>query len=234
LRLARRALSRRVLLVCIASLTSAFALLDSPLRAQAQVEEGGLQGFTPLDVARLRFATSVAIDPTGRSIASTLYVPREPRKEPSGPGRSELWVVLPNGEPRPFVTGAGEVGRVAWTPDGRGISFLAKRNGDKARSLYVIAADGGEARRVLALDTAIQDYSWSPDGRRVAIISSEEKPKEEKELAEKGFNQKVYEEDFTQVRVWIAEVSDPFFPAENGGESANPRKLELEGAPSEI
>src|SRR5690606_4231117 len=30
------------------------------------------------------------------------------------------------------------------------------------------------------------------------------------------------------------EVSDPFFPAENGGESANPRKLELEGAPSEI
>src|SRR5690554_962323 len=92
LRLARRALSRRVLLVCIASLTSAFALLDSPLRAQAQVEEGGLQGFTPLDVARLRFATSVAIDPTGRSIAYTLYVPREPGKEPSGPGRSELWV----------------------------------------------------------------------------------------------------------------------------------------------
>ncbi|HUP64967.1 MAG TPA: protein kinase, partial [Thermoanaerobaculia bacterium] len=54
----------------------------------------------------------------------------------------------------------------AWSPDGREIAYATTRMG--SRDLWVIAAAGGEPRR-LARDTSF-DYhpSWSPDGKWIA------------------------------------------------------------------
>ena len=61
------------------------------------------------------------------------------------------------------------VSAVQWKPDGKSVSFLAKRGKDKTKSLYVIPVNGGEGRNVLTFDTDISEYSWSPDGSRLAF-----------------------------------------------------------------
>ncbi len=181
--------------------------------------------MTPSHVAKLKGVTSAAISPDGQHVAYVLSVPRIPNEGDNGAAWAELHVVDRQGSTRSFVSGEVNVGSVAWTPDGRGISYLAKRGEDKNRSLYVIAVDGGESRRVLEHETAISDYSWNPDGTRVAFLAPDKKDADEEKLEKKGFDAEVYEEELTYTRVWIAEPGNPDW---------KPRQLELDGNASEM
>jgi dipeptidyl aminopeptidase/acylaminoacyl peptidase len=185
--------------------------------------------FTPQHVARLRSVTAAAVSPDGGRVAYVLGVPREPFKDDDGPAWAELHVVTSDGASRPFVSGPVNVSAVDWRPDGKEISFLAKRGKDEHASLYAIAADGGEARRVVGHKADITAYSWSPDGTQVAFLAVEPATKEKKELKDKGFSQQIYEEDWQFVRVWIAAAQTP-----SGAPAAEPRKLELAGSASEL
>lgn len=200
---------------------SAFLLLILQ-PAPAAAEQGVL---TPHQVALIRTVGDAVTAPDGGLIAYTLSVPRTPMVDEDGPSWTELHVALPDGTTRPFVAGKVNVSRVAWTPDGRAVSFLAKRDADRTTSLYLLPADGGEARRVLQFGTDISGYTWSPDGSQVAFLASEPLPEARGKLREKGFNQEVYEEDVPFVRVWIASINDS---------SVKPRKLQLEGSASEL
>jgi dipeptidyl aminopeptidase/acylaminoacyl peptidase len=184
-------------------LVIAFAVL-SALPAQA-----GEQLFTPDHIAQLRDVAEVAISPDGTRLGYVLRVPRRPGKDADGPTWAELHVVDVDGTSRPFVTGEVEVSKVAWTPEGKAISFLAKREGDDYKALYMIPADGGESRRLIDHLADIKEYSWSPDGKRVAFLAEEAESEEKKALKEKGFKQEVFEEDWKPVRVWLASLDDP-------------------------
>jgi dipeptidyl aminopeptidase/acylaminoacyl peptidase len=190
-------------------------LLTPPLPAQAA-------GLSPEDVAKLRAVGDAVVSPDGAYIAYTLAVPRVPFVDDDGPAWTELHLAGPDGRGRPFITGKVNVGGVAWRPDGSGVSFLAKRDGDEHRSLYVIPKDGGEARRVLSHETDIGDYDWSPDGVWVAFVADEKEPKEKKELAKKGFDQEIYEEELPFSRLYLARPES----------EEEPRELALDGSAS--
>src|SRR5262249_29305122 len=112
--------------------------------------------FTHELVARLRSVTSAMLAPDGRRAAYVLAVPREVGVEEDGPSWAELHVVdVESGKSRAYVAGPVNVSNVAWTRDGHDLAFLAKRAGDAETALYLIPADGGEARRAVALSGPI-------------------------------------------------------------------------------
>ncbi len=195
------------------------------LVAPANGANGADGTWTPFDVARLRTVTSAEISPDGRFVAYLLSVPRRPFDEDDGPAWAELHVVATDGVSRPFITGEVNVEALAWRPDGKVISFLAKRGKDKTKSLYGIPVDGGEATRLLGFDTDITEYAWNSDAKTVGFIAKEKKAEKREKQEEKGFKQEVFEEDFAALRVWVATI---------GPDSAKPRLLTLPGFPSEL
>ena len=185
------------------------------------------------DIARIRSVSATVISPDGRYVAYTLSVPREPWKKgdggdkvKDGPAWVELHVIDERGRSRPYVTGEVNVRSVKWTPDGKGISFLAKRGKDKHRCLYLIALDGGEARRVLAHTTDIGNYAWSPEDRRVAFLAKPKQDKARKKHKDIGFTQEVYEEDWRHTQVRLA---SPFKEP-----ATKPTLLDLPGSASSL
>ncbi len=207
------------------SLTLKVSILTSVFVPQFTASSLAKEVLTVYDVARIRLVTSVKISPDGRLIAYTLSVPRRPGIDEDGPAWSELHVVDTEGSSRPFVTGEINVAKIDWTPDGKAISFLAKRNEEKNRSLYVIPVDGGEARRLIEHSTSISAYDWHPSGKQIAFLATEPEEEELKKLKKKGFKAEIYEENLRNLKVWMA----PLPLGEN-----EPKSLPLEGSASEL
>ena len=93
-------------------------------------------------------------------------------------GVSSLWLLSAfGGEARRLTTAGEKDAEPRWSPDGRAIAFVAKRTGaggekpDEEAQVYVIAPDGGEARRVTSVPTGAFAIKWFPDSRRLAFIS---------------------------------------------------------------
>lgn len=187
-------------------------------------------GFTLDDAARLQAVAAAEISPSGLWVAYALRVQRTPYEGEDGPAWMELHVAGPEpGRSRPYITGEINIEQIRWTPDERGISFVAKRgSGDEVKkALWVIPIDGGEARTIVQHDEDIRTYSWSPDGKRVAFLATEKEDEKKEKLAEKGFKAEVYEEELRPVRVWIATLKQ-------GEVVKEARRLDLEGSASEL
>ncbi|HVF65458.1 MAG TPA: S9 family peptidase [Casimicrobiaceae bacterium] len=91
-------------------------------------------------------------------------------------GETALWLFptgLSNGRVKKTrrLTNGDKDSEPAWSPDGRFIAFTAKRKDDAEPQVYLIAPDGGEARRLTALATGALAIRWFADGRRLAFVS---------------------------------------------------------------
>ena len=185
----------------------------------------GDQPFTPEHLLQTRLVTEARISPDGQRVAYVLAVPRDPFTEDDGAAHRELHVVGADGQSRAFITGAVSVSKIAWTPAGGAITFLSKRGDDKEMTLYMIPADGGEARRVLGHETAVREYSLAPDGGQVAFLARAPEDMTREKLAARGFKAELYEEDLRAVRVFVAPIDD-------NGAAGDARQLELDGSAS--
>ena len=92
--------------------------------------------------------------------------------------QASLWLLSAfGGEPRRLTAAGEKDGEPKWSPDGRWIAFVAKRpaagedKGDEEPQVYLIAPDGGEARRLTTLPTGAFGIRWFPDSKRVAFLS---------------------------------------------------------------
>jgi dipeptidyl aminopeptidase/acylaminoacyl peptidase len=193
------------------------------------------QGLSFEQLAALRTVGDVAMSPDGATIAYTLNVPRQPGKDTDGKAWRELHVVTPaDGLSRSFIGGEVNISGIRFTPDGKLITYLAKRGCDEHDSLWAIPLAGGESRRLLAFETAIADYRVSPDGTRIAFIATQPECEARKEAAEAGYSQEVFEEDWLPKKVWLAAlpvgekaVSNP---SESEIEVEEPTALPLDGS----
>jgi Tol biopolymer transport system component len=78
---------------------------------------------------------------------------------------SEVWIYeVARGLPARFTSSAGSPQEAVWSPDGRSVAYLVKRNG--MYGLYRSAVDGSGKEELLYEDGVLKiPSSWSPDGR---------------------------------------------------------------------
>jgi dipeptidyl aminopeptidase/acylaminoacyl peptidase len=78
-------------------------------------------------------------------------------------------------QPRALTHCGDKDGQPAWSPRGDCIAFVARRqqqgHKDATPQLYVIAPDGGEARRASDFAPGIESFKWLPDGRRIVFAA---------------------------------------------------------------
>ena len=200
-------------------------------------------GLDPARLAALRNVTSVAISPDGRHVAYVLRVPRSPGKDENGAAWAELHLVpAAGGVSRPYLTGEVKVSAIAFTPDSRYVTYLARRQGDEEKALWAIPVGGGESRRWQEHDEGISAYSLSPDGERVAFIAREPRSDESEKARKKGYKQEIFEEDWRPNRVFVARLetapppaTDPSLETEEEDDSSKePMELEIEGSVSGV
>ncbi|MCU7372697.1 S9 family peptidase [Paucibacter sp. O1-1] len=90
---------------------------------------------------------------------------------------SQLWLMSTDASAPPrALTHCGEKdGAPAWSPSGGQIAFLARReqqgSKDLSPQLYLIDADGGEARRISNFAPGIESFKWLADGRRIVFAA---------------------------------------------------------------
>jgi dipeptidyl aminopeptidase/acylaminoacyl peptidase len=68
-----------------------------------------------------------------------------------------------------------------WRADGQAIAFLSDRGKDETTQVWLLPADGGEARQLTHVKSGIDDFVWSPDGKRLAFIANDDKPETPKD-----------------------------------------------------
>jgi len=94
-----------------------------------------------------------------------------------------------------------------WSPDGRFLAFLTRRNGDEVTQVYLLDAAGGEARRLTTHPTAVGDITWSRTGQRLFFVADDEKSAEAKKRATLKDDVYAFEEnDFQQRHLWSTDL----------------------------
>ena len=132
------------------------------------------------DLFRLTMIGDVEIDPEGKTIC--FVQTRMDREENAY--RSDLWMVPVGGtvgEATRFTHGPNTVAQPRWSPGtpaggcGRSLAFLADRETQGRKQLWVIPAGGigGEARQLTQGDMAVGDFAWSSDGSKLVFVRAE-------------------------------------------------------------
>ncbi|MFN7018928.1 MAG: prolyl oligopeptidase family serine peptidase [Fimbriimonadales bacterium] len=140
------------------------------------------------DLFRIKLLGSPQIAPDGSQIVF-VYKWIDPEKNKYF---SNLWRVRVGEGALPFTYGEWSDTQPRWSPDGKQVAFISNRQKPKSQ-IYVIPADGGEARPITNLEEgSIAEFAWSPDGSKIAFIYRETAPEwreqARKERQEKGFS----------------------------------------------
>ena len=143
------------------------AALCCSVAANAQQPSSARQ-FTAERMWALKRLGDPAITPDGKFAV----VPVTTYDIPENKGFTDLWMLpVAGGAARQLTSDKASDTQAAASPDGKWIAFVSKRGDDTDSQLYVIATDGGEARRVTNLPTGASLPKWFPDSRRLMFVS---------------------------------------------------------------
>jgi len=124
----------------------------------------------PEDVYELTGVADPRISPDGTRVAYQVWSIDKDKND----YRGAIWIARLDGseEPEQFTSGDRRDGVPRWSPDGRWLSFVSNRGEDKTpANLYLIPAEGGEARKLTDLKESVESAEWSPDSSRIVFTA---------------------------------------------------------------
>ncbi len=126
------------------------------------------------DLHRLQDLSEPAFAPQGDAIVYTVTT----HNLDSDASVNDLWRVdWRGGEPVQLTQTAFESEwHAEWRPDGKAIAFLSDRGEEEITQIWLLPADGGEARQLTHAKSSVSDFVWAPDGKRIAFIADEDPP----------------------------------------------------------
>lgn len=157
------------------------ALLAGGTALRAEPDAAAAKAPHPLtidDIMALKTVSGLACAPDGKQavyLVGTVDAKADKRQQ-------ALWLADLNGDaPRVLVDSPEGVSDARFTPDGKGISFVAKRGKDEHAQIWLLDRRGGEARKLTDVKGEILDYRWSPDSARLLLTLTDAKPEGPKE-----------------------------------------------------
>jgi dipeptidyl aminopeptidase/acylaminoacyl peptidase len=94
-----------------------------------------------------------------------------------------------------------------WSPDGKTVAFVARRDADANNQIYLLDINGGEARRLTNHGTAPSDPTWAPDGKSLWFAASDAKSADEREKERVQDDVYAFDETtFTQRHLWVSDL----------------------------
>ncbi len=129
------------------------------------------RSLTPADVYLLKRIDEAAASPDGKWVAYTVSQADSVKDKT----KSNIWMVSWDGTQNVQLTySEDEESSPKWSPDGKYISFISARNGEKISQLWLMDTRGGEAKKVTALKADLDEYTWSPDAKKIAMSIKDE------------------------------------------------------------
>jgi dipeptidyl aminopeptidase/acylaminoacyl peptidase len=117
--------------------------------------------------------SDLQLSPDEKLLALVVSEPAKPTGQ-----RRNIWLYdLSARVLKPFTSSPKSDTRPRWSPDGRTLAFLSDREG--ANQVYLIPADGGEARPLTESKTGIDGFAWSPDGKEILLVTTSPKTEAE-------------------------------------------------------
>jgi dipeptidyl aminopeptidase/acylaminoacyl peptidase len=174
--------------------------------------------------ATLGFGAPILAQPRAMGFVDLINIPRisDPRVSPDGETiayvlsvadwkadkrLTHIWrVPAAGGDPVQLTYGADSEREPHWSPDGRSIAFVTKRNGEEAEQIFLLPVAGGEARPLTNHTTKVSDIEWSPDGSSIYFIAPD--PKTDAQKAREKVKDDVYafDENYEQTHLWKVAV----------------------------
>ncbi len=117
-----------------------------------------------------------------------------------------LWLQPIGGQASQLTFGSSGEFSARWSPDGKTVLFLTRRNGSDTQ-IYLLSADGGEARQLTHHDTSVSQPAWAADGSAVYFVASDPESADERERGRTRDDVYAFEQDFHQRQLWKVVVS---------------------------
>jgi dipeptidyl aminopeptidase/acylaminoacyl peptidase len=140
---------------------------------------------------------------------------------------TDLWIAdTATGETHQLTTAKKSSTNAAWSRDGKWIAFISDRpaqlsgSPDGKRQIYVMAADGGEARQLTKGETGVNAFAWALDSRRIAFTAEDPESKAMKDRKEHYGDYAVVHADYVMTHLWTIEL-----PAEGAAAPGEPKRL---------
>ena len=183
----------------------AFAVLAlTAVMTTALAPRASAQGLTPIQTMKLRTVTSVSVHPSGKQLMFTRTEPRLADEAP-GPNYNHLFLMDTDGESgseRRLIGGKKSARGAAFSPDGKWITLVDRRDGDKHSEIYALSLSGGEAQRLFTTARGIGSYKWHPKGDGIAYSMRDARSAADRQARKLGFRPRIMDESWVHTSLW--------------------------------
>ncbi|NIO49551.1 MAG: hypothetical protein GTN73_08995, partial [Candidatus Aminicenantes bacterium] len=92
-----------------------------------------------------------------------------------------------------------------WSPDGKYISFIAKRESEEDQ-IHLLYSSGGEAIQLTKHKTRVRGHRWSPDGQKIYFLAEDPLTEEEEKKKKDKDDAFIFENDYKPTHLWVFDM----------------------------